>query len=312
MFRKAIIQSFKTSVKWYLGSFGGAVATFFFFDKYIGLKPYVSVVCGVGIFTITFLVGIVLAYIKLYKVKVAEQRANIEMLNTAKRKEELLTQDDFYGEAISVLTKIFSKVHSLRKLDKIEKVQITEVMSSLCGELKKLFELRIKDNTYSVIIFLFGPMNQSENILDTEVTPSFYDESSFHKKRNAQTKHTIYSNTSFLEIFQNLLDPAGCYFFQNHLPVQILYKNSYSNIYGTVSREIESPEDRRKTWTLPFRSEIVVPLAPIEIPDTERKKQFLGYLAVNCNNEFAFHKKYDVNMLRGIADGIYDIIKLKN
>jgi hypothetical protein len=105
-------------------------------------------------------------------------------------------------------------------------------------------------------------------------------------------------------------DPQKSYYLNNRLPADITYKNSSFQVYGELPTGCDTPTKRRKAWRLPYRSEVVVPITPIVVIGGGRKKQFLGYLCVDCDSEDAFHDKYDVEMLRGVADGIYDLIKL--
>ena len=57
------------------------------------------------------------------------------------------------------------------------------------------------------------------------------------------------------------------------------------------------------------KSEIVVPISPISYNSNARKNHFFGYLCVDCNEKDAFHKKYDVHNLLGLADGISDLLE---
>lgn len=314
MFKEAIIDAFKWSTKWYLGSFSTAVATFFFFEKYLEFSRVRSIRYGIALLIISFLIKAIIQYIKKIdqlKVVLIAKDEQIELLNSKKEKKKLLQANNFYGEAIIILKDAFSKFHFLRKKDKIEQKELITTLVFLCNSLKELFEKRFS-YTYSVSIKVLVPEVDLENITTyTQVTTLCRDLQSYTRRSQPNhIKHNIFENTCYVEIFLNIGSVAKSHYLNNDLPEDRYYKNTSFNIYGFLPESDLTTEERRKAWTLPYRSELVVPITPIET-EGNRVKQFLGYLCVDCNEEDAFHSKYDTNMLKGVADGIYDIIQQK-
>lgn len=313
MFKRAILDAFKWSTKWYLGSFSTAIATFFFFEKYLKFTLFRSIRYGVALFLLSFLIKAIYQYVKYIdslEHKIQNQDETINLLNSKKEKKKLLSNPNFYGEAIIILKDVFSKFHYLRKQDLIDKKEMVTSLIFLCNNIKDLFEKRFKHN-YSVCIKIIGPDVDLDNITGyAQITTLCRDEKSYKRRSQPQVvNHNIFDNTCFNEIFHNIDDHNKSHYINNDLTEDRYYKNSSSKVYGEIPEDCSTTEERRKNWTLPYRSELVVPIAPIDLKNAERKKQFLGYLCVDCNEEDAFHIKYDIGMLKGIADGIFDIIQ---
>ena len=314
MFKRALIDGFKWSTKWYLGSFSTAIATFFFFNKYLEFDTIRSIRYGVALFFVSFLVKTIIQYVKLIdhlETKIEEKDQQIEILNSRKERKKQLSVSSFYGESIIILKEIFSNFHYLRKHESIERKQMMTSLIYLCNGLKELFEKRFNHN-YSICIKVLGPDSDLENLtVHAEVITLCRDEKSY-KRRSVPNgiKHNIFDNTCFNEIFHNIDNTSKSYYLNNDIVEDKYYKNTSFNIYGELPNDCHTTEERRKNWTLPYKSELVVPITPVTtLANTERKKQFLGYLCVDCNETDSFHNKYDVEMLKGVADGIFDIIK---
>lgn len=315
MFKKAIQEAFEWSFKWYLGSFSTFACTFFFFEKYLEFEKIRSIRYGIALFIITFIVRAFIQYVnkidELEK-QITKQDEQIEILNTKKEKKKLLTATYFYGESIIILKDIFAKIHYIRKDNTITNDELTSTLVFLCNQLKELFEKRLNQN-YSVCIKVLGPEVDLKNIdPKTQVTTLCRDFKSW-KSRSQPTfvKHNIFDNSCFIDIFHNIASSNKSHYLNNDLTEDRYYKNSSFQVYGEIPEDANSTEERRKHWKLPYKSELVVPITPLEIDPKDVKQNFLGYLCVDCNEEEAFHSKYDTQMLKGVADGIYDIIKLK-
>lgn len=314
MFKRALIDGFKWSAKWYFGSFSTAIATVFFFSKYLEFDFIRSIRYGVALFIVSFLVKTIIQYVKLIdqlETRIEEKDQQIEILNSKKEKKKQLGVSSFYGESIIILKEIFSNFHFLRKQEAIERKQMMTCLIYLCNGLKELFEKRFNNN-YSVCIKVLGPDSDLENLtVYAEVVTLCRDEKSYRRRSVPNgVKHNIFDNTCFNEIFHNIDNPDRSHYLNNDLVEDKYYKNSSYNIYGELPNSCQTTEDRRRSWTLPYKSELVVPITPVTTgTNVERKKQFLGYLCVDCNEIDSFHNKYDIEMLKGVADGIFDIIK---
>ncbi len=63
---------------------------------------------------------------------------------------------------------------------------------------------------------------------------------------------------------------------------------------------------RNWKWPLPYKSTIVVPICPIE---ENTLAGLVGFLCVDSTRNLAFKKDYDVELLLGIAEGIYNTVR---
>ena len=310
MFNKAITDAFQWSSKWYFGSFSTAIATFYFFEKYLEFDTFRSFRYGIAIFIVSFLVKALWQYIKYIdelESKLVQKEVQIDNLQTKKERQKQLSANNFYGDAIITLKDSFSKIHYLRKQQNVQPEAIITIMVSFCNQLKAMFEKRYK-YTYSVcikgLVFVEGT-----GLSETEIVTICRDENSYRKRSQPATvKHKISDNTCYFEVLSRIESTESSFYSNNDLPEDKYYKNSSFKIWGELPNDL-GVDERREKWTLPYKSEIVVPISPLVCENNSRNQEFLGYLCVDCDTEYAFHRKYDVEMLQGIADGIYDILK---
>jgi len=311
MFKRTIHEAFKWSLKWYFGSISTSVMTFFLMEKYFEFERARSIKYGVFIFLFTFLIRVLIQYItEIDKLedKITEKNNQLDLYNTKPKKDELIKSYNYYGETLILLKDSFSYVHKIRRQDNINNEQVIKALVSVSNKLKHIFEKRF-DYTYSVSVKLLPKDNNdvSENV---EVVTICRDEDSYLRRKNCNSvTHKIFENTCFNEILYNIDMVDKSFYFNNNLPVDKYYKNSSFKHYGKLP-ESATDSDRQRLWPLPYKSEIVVPIAPTLHSGNSRAKYFFGYLCVDCNEENAFHKKYDVGMIQGVADGLSDLLKL--
>lgn len=300
------------AVSGFFGSVTSSVGTFLIFKNFFNFSVPKSVFFGFLILIIITLVKVIVQYIaeieKLHQT-VNEKDSRIDSLNDTKRKTDQITRYHYYGEVILLLKDSFNFIHKTRRDNNIISKDLVSVLISTCNKLKHIFEKRFKYN-YSVSIKVIEINNN--NITDeSNLITLCSDESSYYSRRNNKlTKHIIKENTSFSEIFNNIEIPSKSFFISNNLPVLKLYKNSNFTDYGILPEQCSSDEDRKKYWPLPFKSEVVVPISTHLYSDNSSKKELYGFLCIDCDEENAFHKKYDVGMIQGVADGLSDILKL--
>ena len=101
----------------------------------------------------------------------------------------------------------------------------------------------------------------------------------------------------------------------NQLPFLFDYKNSSLELYDDYADEKAffpfKVFLRYWRWPLPYKSSIVVPICP-GISTERSKETLLGFLCVDSPRLFAFKREFDVDIMNGVADGLYNVIlKLK-
>lgn len=170
---------------------------------------------------------------------------------------------------------------------------IIHVMSDLCTEIAEAFEI-IKGQKIGVCIkYING------DITNPYVETLCRDVHS--RKRSYPTINSghdyIWRNTDFAYIFTAINEQhefAELYYFANDLPNLYQYTNTHldaSNLHSGFMWRYK----RRKQWTLPYQSTIVVPFLS---PDN---KQVEGFLCIDSSSPKGFDKSRDVAILQQIA-----------
>ena len=127
------------------------------------------------------------------------------------------------------------------------------------------------------------------------------------KMETTKIHHLITENTDFLEIIRKKGTPGGSYFISNILPLLSGYKNSSFEVHEQTNPPTQNFVTNIMNWKLPYKSTIVVPIRPLKLTKNENE-DIIGFLCVDSEKMFAFRKKYDCSMLKGIADGIYNTL----
>ncbi len=352
IWNQALKEAFNWGNKWFLSSVGGLVTVLTFFLKSVGVKTWSeSILYGLILCSISILIMTVikyrriideqyiqeaeklkdeatnnLNYINLLKAEASEKDASIDSLKNEleDRSNKLfilegnlanIASDNnykLYGNAIIVLSEMFSKFHAIRKKTKLEERELRETLEYMCNKIKQIFEHNNKSDSvklYSVCIKLFVFEAKSRQLLpELRIATLCRDEKSIEARRAySKGEHHMYANTCFLEVYRELKEYGRGYYFNNRIPIDIYYANSSALAYGRLPDKNLSNDERRKRWPLPYRSELVVPLSPLL--GSGNKLQFIGYLCVDCNEEDGFNVQYDPGMLQGVADGIFDLVK---
>ena len=107
-------------------------------------------------------------------------------------------------------------------------------------------------------------------------------------------------------------------FFAHFLPWKYDYTNTRLSNWPPKKIPLINFLIRQLNWPLPYKSTIVVPLLPLSVNEHD-DKALRGYLCIDSPRNNAFNKQYDIEILKGLADGLYnkidklyDIIKDEN
>lgn len=212
-----------------------------------------------------------------------------------------------YGQALSIINEGLEGVHELNRQNPSVEKAVTE-FRALCDDAAKAFSLVTGTNCCISIKVLIWDEDTYRNIKLRTVT--FCRDSYSQKKRleNRNVKHWLDGNQDFLQIVESLNTPSNHVFFSNILPFLYDYRNTSFQVYGSpqLARSDLLPFMvllRYWMWTLPYRSTIVVPIAPRRRRTDE---DLIGFLTVDSPKIFAFRRGYDVDLMYSIADSIYD------
>ncbi len=208
-------------------------------------------------------------------------------------------KEAIYGEAIILLRDSFSKVHRLRKLEKIEDKEFIETMVFFCNNLKKIFDKKTKNNcSVSIKVPVKGNVNEATkvfNLCRDSVATKIRDTTSY-----SSINHTIIGNTAYQKILNNILkgNKEKLHYLNNNIPNSSDYENTSREAY--------------ENKLLPYESELVYPLLPHDIDNKSKSYECIGFICIDSKAKNSFDEKYDVALISGVADGIYDTIVLRN
>lgn len=304
---KEFIASFKKLRTYFFGSIGAFYSTR---DKFLNniqntfvdfLKDSPWIKAGV------FFIAVLITLFFYYQIK--------QFLLQAWRKWILIKRESVYGNAIVLLSNAYSKIHKNRNKE-LTLEEVKKILEDFCDKIREIYEFKTKAKC-SVSIKTIIDLQEGENgiTFDTRVVNLCRD--SKCKKRYdsdyEQIEHKIANNTCYQRIISKFFSnrPNEMYFLCNELLALEDYENSSFLLYPEYNKEIREEESkRRKNWPLKYKSELVVSLTPLE-KETQTNYPILGFLCIDCELEKkeVFNSYYDVPLLLGVSDGLYDFIK---
>ena len=206
-------------------------------------------------------------------------------------------RNSVFGEAIIILKDSFANTHAYRKNPGHDDTEFMRIMMTFCNNLRDIYN-KITDGECSVSIKVpkYDP-NVTEHTVLMNLTRDVK-----HNGRDTQqysdTKHTLIGNTAFTYCFNKVMTNTK----EKH------YVNN--NINETDNYESTS-KDCHENGILPYNSELVIPIVPIK-SDKLENNDCHGFLCIDCVKKGAFKSKYEIALLEGVADGIYDLISERN
>lgn len=304
---KDFIKSFKTIKAWAIGSCGAfyALKDKLFkdlsaaFPDFLPEQPIIKVLVFVLIALLIFLI--------YYLVK--------HFFIQSWRRYILIKRESVYGNAIVLLSHGYAKIHRNRGKDlSIEEVKA--ILSEFCDKIREIYEFKTKAKCSVSIKTIVDLKIENNGInFDTRVVNLIRD-SKCHKRYSKEyddIEHNIANNTCYERIiskfFSNKYDEM--YFLSNDIPSISEYENSSFQLFPDYTLEVRGNEQsRRVKYPLKYKSELVVSLTPL-IKDKKTTHPILGFLCVDCELEKqeVFNSRYDVPLLQGVSDGLYDFIK---
>ena len=127
------------------------------------------------------------------------------------------------------------------------------------------------------------------------------------------TKHWIDANSDFEFIYNNFDNDneETSYYLEQHLPTCRDYKNTRLKTGWKPRSFFLCPEryGRKWNWPLQYKSTLIVPIVPL-IANDQSQEAIRGFLCADSPSEGIFNKFYDVDIMKGVADGIYNQIDL--
>jgi hypothetical protein len=231
------------------------------------------------------------------------------------RKWILIKRESVYGNAIVLLSNAYSKIHKNRNKE-LTLEEVKSILEDFCDKIREIYEFKTKAKC-SVSIKTIIDLQEGDNGINFDTGVVNLCRDSKCKKRYDQDyeniEHKIANNTCYQRIISKFFSnkTTEMYFLCNDLSGLNDYENSSFLLYPDYTKEIREDETKRRSnWPLKYKSELVVSLTPLE-KETQTNFPILGFLCIDCELEKkeVFNSYYDVPLLLGISDGLYDFIK---
>lgn len=220
-----------------------------------------------------------------------------------------------YTKAYIYFNAAFARSHRLRETqsDMQDLPKAIIGLQEFCTYLSQAFNC-ITSTECAVCIKLFGVSSSDDAFAKTFCRDSSSMLSSKRvKPADDGDENYIQANTDFKHIFDNIRKPGSesKYYFSNGLFLDDFYRNTRIDpaVYPPKTKiPIIKEIARYRIWPLPYQSTIVVPITPL----TDQKideNEIVGYLCIDSPKLWAFTSGYDINIMRGVADGLYPTMK---
>ena len=199
-----------------------------------------------------------------------------------------------WGIAIVKLKDAYSGIHDIRKKTNVDDEEFLRVLTLLCDNLKAIFD---KNTGSSCSVSIKVPVSMVENPREMEVRNLCRDNAHFNRdtERYRQAHHTVIGNTAYFEVVMNILNNRS----------ELAYVNN--DINGTKDYHNTS-FDCYNNGQLDYESEMVYPILPIKLEGHNYK--LFGFICIDCKKKNGFDEVgFEIPMVQGVADGIYDIIE---
>ena len=215
-----------------------------------------------------------------------------------------------YADAFAIINIGFSGLHQLRRKQNPTIEDILSELKTVCNNLSEVFG-RIYNMNIGVSIKYIVSGNESRPKVETLVRDQKSMTAGRQTGTNDKVEHWIDSNTDFNFIYNNIENPNKdvSFFLEKHLPNRIDYKNTrLEDPWKTKQYWYPIERIYRKiNWPLKYKSTLVVPIVPLQA-DEQNKSTIRGFLCVDSPHEGQFNKSFDVAIMKGVADGLYNQI----
>lgn len=207
--------------------------------------------------------------------------------------------DSIWGKAIVDLKDAYSEIHFIRKKEQFDDNEFMRTMILFCDTLKKIFDRKTKANC---CVSIKVPVTEDEQLETLEVKNLCRDTLHTHRDtaQYASIRHSIIGNTPYQKIVNKLLkgNQKNLAYINNDIEHTPGYDNTSIECYPN--------------GILPYKSELVYPIIPIKVINSNNIKM-KGFICIDCDQKNKFDEnRYDIPMVEGIADGIYDLFVKRN
>ena len=214
-----------------------------------------------------------------------------------------------YAEIFEDINLGFSEIHKTRRNESNSK-EILRSLENLCEYISSSFEKIYGYKVRTCVKILVSDKDERPRVATLERDKRSKASGATTGIRD-NVYHWIDENSDFEFIYNNIGDNySSLSYHGTRLPIRKKYKNTRLKEENWPPKKrgfIIDYIKRKREWPLPYRSTLVVPITPLS-GDEQSQSSLRGYLCVDSPKNLTFNKEYDVDILRGICDGIYDKI----
>lgn len=219
---------------------------------------------------------------------------------------ELQAQDQcIWGKAIKSLQEAYAHIHFMNKEEHLSDEAFMEGMISFCDTLQVFYERKTEAKC---CVSIKVPIKRADlNNEDDLSCLSFVNlcRDSHHPSRDndayRKASHTVSRNTAYHAVISNILKD-----YRNNSPGKKSMGYVNNKVTQDTNYKTSSPYDN---GLIPYQSEMVFPLLPIKASDKSRYV-LVGFICVDCDkpDKFEESRAYEIPMMEGIGDGLYDFL----
>jgi hypothetical protein len=219
-----------------------------------------------------------------------------------------------YGEALNTITSGFASIHDLNRIpeDQLTYDLVKQYLKDMCTNISYAMTI-ITGYKISCCIKVMVPTGNGDYKLTTICRDNH--DGITRNKPDQKEGHYLNENSDFKTLYNDIKTGKSRFFISNKLNwLGASYENSSFESYGGKPKFTGVPFldfflllKLTIWWPLPYKGTIIVPIIPIHYKPTD---EILGFLCVDCKNMFVFRRYYDVDLLTGLADGIYNTVNL--
>lgn len=216
-----------------------------------------------------------------------------------------------YSEIYANINTGFSYLHSINRQQNHEPDIILQNLSNLCDSLAQAFNIVYGEKIGVCIKFLIKDEQHKRVCVQTLVRDTYSKTIQRKTGTNDSTKHWLDGNSDFEFIYSNFNNDNidTTFFHEAHLPICRDYKNTRIQNNWLPKQRFSVFENimRRKFWPLKYKSTLVVPIVPL-LADEQSQDKIRGFLCIDSCKEGCFNKTVDVDILKGVSDGLFNQI----
>lgn len=222
-----------------------------------------------------------------------------------------------YAEIFDEINLGFSALHEIEhEVERELSVkEITQRLENLCTHLATGFK-QVKGHRCGVCIKIISygkdPQGKEQRPKARTLCRDEYSNKSQTRPSGDtdRLEHWLDQNTDFKFILKTVEDhKLTPYYLGNDLPLIEGYENTRLPVTGWPPKRLFliGRWNRIWNWPLTYKSTLVVPLLPLD-GSSHTMEKVRGFLCIDSERRVAFNKQQDVEILRGVADGLYSKI----